>query len=319
MTARRRGRPGGAGRLLPRLLLVLGCVAVGAFGAWAWMTLHRGPAAVPPGPGTEAGRQAEAPTPPPPPPATPLPAEATSTEALPKDFEPVEKQAKGGALAVVLDDVGFAGGALDRLARLSGPLTVAIIPDAPRAAEAAALARSKGWDVLVHLPMEPVAGAFEPGSIGPGDDDGTIAVKVEDALARVPGAIGVNNHQGSKATADRRVVRAVLSVLHARGLLFLDSRTTAASVGAAEAQAMGVPSLSRDVFLDAARAERPDAPLSPAVFAPEWERALRLARRNGRCVVIGHPHADTLDFLSSHLPDLPRRGILRVRLSELVD
>ena len=158
-------------------------------------------------------------------------------------------------MAVVLDDLGYDERALETLARWDVPLAVAVIPGAPHADRAVSLAREKRWDLLVHLPMEPESGPSEADSIGTRDDDAAIRARILAALARVPGAIGLNNHEGSKATADPRVMRAVLAVVKEKGLFFLDSRTTNASVAAREAASLGVPFLARDVFLDDVAAE----------------------------------------------------------------
>jgi len=219
----------------------------------------------------------------------------------------------------VIDDVGNADGSLERLARLEGPLAVAVLPGAPRAREAAALAKRKGWDLLVHLPMEGARGPAEPETISSGDGDAEIARRVAAAIDRVDGASGLNNHQGSLATADRRVVRAVLSVVRQRGLFFLDSRTSAASVAAEEARALGLATIPRDVFLDDARAEASAEGGAPEALATAWSRALGLAASRGHAVVIGHPSASTVDFLAVSLPALDGRGVLRVKVSELVD
>jgi len=262
---------------------------------------------------------------PPPPSATPLPTPRPTTpppaprpSAVPSDFEAAEGTGRG-AVAVVIDDVGNADGSLARLERLSGPLAIAVLPGAPLAREAAALAKRKGWDLLVHLPMAGARGPVEPGTISSDDDDATIARRVGEAIAAVPGATGLNNHQGSIATADRRVVRAVLSVVRDRGLFFLDSKTSAASVAAEEARALGLATLPRDVFLDDARAEAMAAGGAPEALGAAWTRALALAGAKGHAVVIGHPHAATVDFLALRLPELPARGVLRVKVSELVD
>ncbi|HQR68643.1 MAG TPA: divergent polysaccharide deacetylase family protein, partial [Thermoanaerobaculia bacterium] len=236
----------------------------------------------------------------------------------PFGFEPAGVAAPG-VVAVLLDDVGYEEGALSLLAAFEQPLAVSVLPGTPRAAAAAALAKRKGWDLMVHLPMEPETGKAEPNSIGTGDDDAAIRARVLAALAAVPGASGLNNHQGSKATADPRVMRAVLAVVKERGLFYLDSRTTPATTAERIAREMRVPFLVRDVFLDDAAAEAKD-PAGPAGALPAaWERALALAARNGRAVVIAHPHRESVEFLARALPELARRGPRPVRLTELLD
>lgn len=314
MTAAR-ARKGGCGRTLG---LLAGLVVLFALAAGALWFLRSGP----PEPRPvirEVPIDGDAPpTPVPSPTAAIVPTPRPRPESVPADFEAAGGRGRG-AIAVVVDDVGNADGSLERLARLEGPLAIAVLPGAPKAREAAALAKAKGWDLLVHLPMEGAKGPAEPDTISLADDDATIVRRVAAAIARVPGAVGLNNHQGSLATADRRVVRAVLSVVRERGLFFLDSRTSAATVAADEAHALGLATIPRDVFLDDTRAEAAAEGGVPEALAAAWGRALGLAASKGHAVVIGHPHASTIDFLAASLPALEGRGVLRVRVSELVD
>jgi len=251
-------------------------------------------------------------------PRTAAPGAGRPAPAPPSDFEPVDRR-RGGVVAVVVDDVGYDEHALEALARWDTPIAVAVIPSAPFASRAVSLARERGWDLLVHLPMQPESGTSEAEAIGVGDADDVIRGRVLAALAKTPGAIGLNNHQGSKATADTRVVRAVLGVVKERGLFFLDSRTTNASVAGAEAAAMGVPFLARDVFLDDVAAETSAKGGVPEALDAAWDRALLLAAKKGQAIVIGHPRKETLAFLSEKLGLLGKKeGPRAVKVSELV-
>jgi polysaccharide deacetylase 2 family uncharacterized protein YibQ len=218
-----------------------------------------------------------------------------------------------------VDDVGYEETALPALARLEAPLALSVLPGTPFAAEAAVLARRKRWDLMVHLPMEPESGRAEKGSIGVADGDEAIRARVAAAIAAVPGAIGLNNHQGSKATADPRVMRDVLTVVKEKGLFFLDSRTTRATAGGRLARELKVPVLGRDVFLDDAASEASDPEGAPGALETAWERALSLAGKSGRAIVIAHPHRESVEFLQRQLPALGGRGLLAVRVSELLD
>ena len=252
-------------------------------------------------------------------PASPrVPARTRPIPALPSDFEPAD-HGPGGVLAIVVDDVGFDPPARTLLETLEGPLAIAVIPNAPHAAEAVRLAREKGWDLLVHLPMDPWSGRAEKDSLGPKDGDEALRAGVLGALARLPGALGVNNHQGSKATADARVVKAVLGVVKEQGLFFLDSRTTPASVAGAEAARLGVPFLARDVFLDDMATESADPGGTPEALETAWEREIGLAKKRGQAILICHPRKETLAFLSEKLKLLGKKeGPRAVRVSELV-
>lgn len=297
---RKRGRPGA----VRRAALVLAAVAVLAAG----VLYCRGRESVSPPP-ARASRAG---------PAAPRPEPRPS--GVPSDFESVER-GPAGVVAVVLDDLGYDEQPLTVLARWEGPLAVAVIPGTPHAERAVSLANEKRWDLLVHLPMEPESGSSETESIGTRDGDAVIRGRILAALARMPGAVGLNNHQGSKATADPRVMRAVLAVVKEKSLFFLDSRTTNASVAAGEAASMGVPFLARDVFLDDVAAETAAKGGVPEALDAAWKRALDIAAKNGQAIVIGHPRKETLASLGPKLEALKQRsgpGARAVRVSELV-
>jgi uncharacterized protein len=148
-----------------------------------------------------------------------------------------------------------------------------------------------------------------PGVVLRSDSDDAIEHTVIQDLASVPGAVGVNNHMGSAATADPRVMRAVVRVLAQKGLFFLDSRTTEATVARRVADEAAVPAVSRRVFLDA-------VPTASAI-----ERAYRdllvKARKDGSALAIGHPHPATLELLERELPRLRAEGVELVSVSRL--
>ncbi len=296
---RKRGRPGAVWRA------AFFVVAAGALAAGVFYFRRRESAPQGPAPASRAR------------PAAPRPEPRPSD--VPSDFESVERGA-AGVVALVLDDLGYDEHALETLAHWEAPLAVAVIPGAPHAERAVSLAREKRWDLLVHLPMEPESGSSEVDSIGTRDDAAAIRARVLAALAKVPGAIGLNNHQGSKATADPRVMRTVLAVVKEKGIFFLDSRTTNASVAAREAASMGVPFLARDVFLDDMAAEAAAKGGVPEALDAAWMRALDLAAKNGQAIVIGHPRKETLAFLGPKLNAVGKKnGKPRaVLVSELV-
>lgn len=217
-------------------------------------------------------------------------------------------------VAVVLDDAGMRLEELERALRVGRPLSLAILPGLPSSEELARRAREAGLEVLLHLPMEPEDPelASRMGKlavrVGMGEED--IARTVRAALRSVPGAVGVNNHMGSRATADPRVVRAVLRVVREEDLFFLDSRTTSKSSAEAVAKELGVPALRRAVFLD----HDP----SPEAVRAQVRRLVQEALREGSAVGIGHanrPH--TAEILAEMAPEVERAGVRWVFASEL--
>ena len=218
-----------------------------------------------------------------------------------------------GLAAIVIDDLGNELGPAERIASWKAPVAAAVLPGvAYSAAAARALARG-GKEVLLHLPMEP-AGYPKvrpgPGVILRSQSDAEIVRTLESDLATVPGVVGVNNHMGSAATADPRVMRVVAGVLSDRGLFFLDSRTTDATVAERTAEEASVPAVSRRVFLD-------DVETEDAV-SRQLAELVRRAREEGSAVAIGHPYPATLTVLEREMPGLAARGVKLVRVGELV-
>lgn len=220
----------------------------------------------------------------------------------------------GAALAaIVIDDLGNELGPAERIAGWKEPVAGAVLPGvAFSAAAARALARG-GKEVLLHLPMEP-AGYPKvrpgPGVILRAQSDEEIVRILDEDLATVPGAVGVNNHMGSVATADPRVMRIVARELAARGLFFVDSRTTLATVAERTAEEASVPAVSRRVFLD-------DVETAPAIRR-QLSELVRRAREEGSAVAIGHPYPVTLTVLEEEMPGLAAKGVRLVRVGELV-
>ena len=248
--------------------------------------------------------------------ATPVPRQAAARKPRPAPTSPAPPPDKATApararIAIVIDDLGNDREALERIARWPFAVGGAVLPGLPGSADAARRLAASGKEVLLHLPMEPdgyPAVQPGPGVILRSDDDEKIAHTLIDDLATVPGAVGVNNHMGSAATADPRVMRAVVRVLAARGLYLLDSRTSEATVARRVADEAALPSVSRRVFLDA-------VPKASAIERA-YRELLSTAKREGEAIAIGHPHPATLDLLERELPRL--EGVRLVRVSELV-
>jgi len=209
----------------------------------------------------------------------------------------------GGALvAVVIDDVGIDRPRSKRAWELPGPLTMSFLPYAKDLRDQARAARARGHELLLHLPMEPT-GRADPGpnALLVSLSDAEIKQRTAAALDSFDGYVGVNNHMGSRFTTFRPGMETVLRQFKGRGLMFLDSRTTAQSVGDQLAQEMGVPSIVRHVFLD------DDESLESV--RRKLAEAEAVARRQGFVVAIGHPHEATLQALGEWLPGLQAKGM----------
>ncbi|MBW2103376.1 MAG: divergent polysaccharide deacetylase family protein [Deltaproteobacteria bacterium] len=175
---------------------------------------------------------------------------------------------------------------------LNLPLALSILPRAPFTREVAQEAVRRGIPLMLHLPMEPRN--YPETRPGPGAlllcmSREEILKVVDEDLARVPGAVGVNNHMGSLFTEDREKMGIVLGELKRRNLFFVDSRTTKRSVAYTLAKEMGLPALQRQVFLDN-RASKSEVRI-------QLDRLRSIAGRSGRALGIGHPHKETLETL----------------------
>lgn len=229
----------------------------------------------------------------------PIPPRAPKPEELPK-------------VAIIIDDIGYDSKIAKQFLELDGVLTFSILPHSPAQKKIVALAEANGFEIMLHLPMEP----FEYPNVNPGP--GTLLTtmtpdqlisQLEKNLEAIPAIKGVNNHMGSKMTAQSNQMYQIFSVLKKRGLYFIDSRTTAKTQGRPSARLFQVPFAERDVFLDHSQ--------KPEFIEKQIRELIRIARQNGQAVGIAHPHPLTLKILKDALPDL-RKQVQLVPASKVV-
>jgi polysaccharide deacetylase 2 family uncharacterized protein YibQ len=215
-------------------------------------------------------------------------------------------------VAIIIDDVGVDRANSPSAIALPAPVTLSFMSYADGLADMTRDARARGHELMLHLPMEPVDPTVDPGPHGLrlSQTPAEIEANVQWALARFDGYIGVNNHMGSLFTRSREGMGLVLAELRRRGLMFLDSRTVADSIGARVASELGVPNLVRDVFLDNDPA--------PAAIEAQLRELERIARERGYAIAIGHPYPSTLAALNAWLPTLKARGIVAVPVSTIL-
>lgn len=236
-----------------------------------------------------------------------LPAEAPDTE-------PVEdgETHLPGHVALVIDDLGDRLEDLEPLVALEVPVTYAVLPFKEHTKNVVAELRKRRAEILLHLPMEPRNGEDPgPGALRVDMDADQLREGTEAALKAVPGVVGVNNHMGSRLSEDEQALVPVLQVLAERGLFFLDSRTSAASLGYRTARSLGLPAAERHVFLD--------RDPSPEAIREQFRRLLDLSRTRGSAVAIGHPLPETLQVLTEEVPKAKEEGFVFVPVSDLLD
>lgn len=281
-------------KVLIRAIIAL-AVLILAVGAWHWWRASRPPKArqyviakiyakAPP-----AGKKEAAP---------PLPAAA--------------KKYRSAKVAIVIDDFGYNKNNLETLFGINEPVTFSILPDLRYSGEIAGLARSRGYEVILHLPLEPKAKEVkeEADTIRSGMSEKDIVDMLDKEMISVPGLKGVSNHMGSKSTEDKDLMSVIFTQLKKRGLYFFDSLTSEKSVGAEAARSAGIRYARRDMFLDNAG----------DVDSVEKQLAglRRLAFKRGRAIAICHDRKNTMAALARTIPEMARDGIEFVSLSEMV-
>lgn len=215
-------------------------------------------------------------------------------------------------IAIIIDDAGVDRVHTGVAIRLKGPLTISFLPYASDLAGQARAARANRHEVMLHVPMEPHGAFAEPepyllrARMGPGE----IQRRLARDLDALPGIVGINNHMGSLFTSDPQALAPVMEELVRRGLMFVDSRTSARSLAQDSAQAHGLPNAGRDVFLDHYEGQ---AEVRKRLIETE-----RVARKQGYAIAIGHPRAATLAELALWLDEVESKGYRLVPVSAIV-
>lgn len=245
-------------------------------------------------------------------PAAPSPAASAAASPIASPIASPPPVAPGSAkVAIIIDDCGQWLDTEQALIALPIPLTLSVLPHVRYTERIAQEASDAGKGVMLHLPMEPLSHAYPgPGEIKDAMTDDEVTKQTEDDVAQVPLAKGANNHEGSEASADDRVMKDVIAVMKAHDLFFVDSRTNAKTVAQTVAQGDGVPNAKRDVFLD----NQADVAYTESML----ERAVEIAKRNGSAIAIGHPKPTTLAAIRELYPKMQAQGVQFVLAQTLV-
>ncbi|XXN63215.1 divergent polysaccharide deacetylase family protein [Enterobacter ludwigii] len=219
--------------------------------------------------------------------------------------------AHAGKLSIVIDDFGYRPKEENKVLQMPTAISVAVLPNAPHAREMATKAHQGGREVLIHLPMAPLSKQpLEKDTLTPEMSSTEIERIIREASGKVPYAVGLNNHMGSKMTSSLSGMQKVMQVLNHYNYYFLDSMTIGNSQSIPAAQGTNVKVLKRRVFLDDSQDE--------ASIRTQFTRAVKLAQRDGYAIAIGHPHPTTVRVLQQMLPTLPA-DITLVRPSQLLN
>lgn len=241
-------------------------------------------------------------------PRLPLPISPSDNIVLPEDL-PVLKKPR---VALIIDDVGSVRKPADAMLQVPARLTWAILPFTPYAREYAEAARERGFEVILHLPLEPLDPKNNPGPglIRRDWTEEEIITQLEADLNQVPEAVGINNHMGSAGTADERLMDLIMGQIKAKGLYFVDSMTTNHSVGEVVARRHQVRFKKRHVFID----NLPDIDSKKKAL----RELIRIALAEGEAIGIGHVRDNTAEAIIEMLPEFEKAGIELVTVSELL-
>lgn len=223
---------------------------------------------------------------------------------------------RGGKLAIIIDDFGSSREGVEEMMSINRHLTFAVMPFLAHSKEYAEAAHAKGYEVIVHLPMEANHGKrswLGPRPILAGMNADEVRQTLRDAFEAVPFAVGANNHMGSKASSDQSIISAVLDVIKEKDLYFVDSRTADHPIGKKVAAEKGVRCYERNIFLDGQQ---------PKSFVKgRLAEAANVALKNGYAVAIGHVGIEggqaTAEAIREMLPEFERKNIKLVFVSEL--
>jgi hypothetical protein len=228
--------------------------------------------------------------------------------ARPKPVKPVLVK---GKIAIVLDDWGYNLNNLNSLKTIKYPLTISVLPNLPYSVPVAQEGQRAGYEVMLHLPMEPAEKyRLEKNTILTSMDEATVRDIVSADLADLKNVKGVSNHMGSKATDDLRTMSSVFKELRKRGLYFLDSLVSPDSVCLDLAHKMRLKVARRDIFID-------NKLEADYIKAQVYKLKIR-ARIYGQAIGIGHDRKVTIEILREVMPQLEKEGYRFVFVSELV-
>jgi len=197
-------------------------------------------------------------------------------------------------LAIIIDDVSTKSH-VRAIKRVGLPLTMSFLPPSKARPSSAKLAAKENF-YMVHLPMEALRyRGEEPSTLRVHDSITVIKNRIDKIKKSFPRVRYINNHTGSGFTANEIAMNRLITALSANKISFIDSRTTADTKAPKVMKNFGFKYVARDVFLD--------HHMEKAYVIKQIKEAIKIAKRHGTAIAIGHPHKNTLAALqeSKHL------------------
>ena len=230
---------------------------------------------------------------------------------------PIKAEAQ---VAFVLDDWGYSLNNVDALFQIDRPVTLAVLPHLRYSKEISdrVIKYGRGYDIILHLPLESKSGkAPERDTIRRNMEKNRVLSILKDDIESIPGIIGVSNHQGSRATENKEIMKIILEELKKRNLFFLDSRTTPVSVCGNISGKIGLRYAERSVFLDLG--QKKDEKQTKAYIKKQIKELINIAKIRGSAIAIGHDKKLTIEVIKESIPDIEKGNIKIVPLKKLVE
>ncbi len=224
----------------------------------------------------------------------------------------IDKEIKTPVVAIIIDDMGIDMLKSRQILEFNLPFNVSFLTYAPNIQSQIDFARKSGKEIMLHVPMQALHDNYDYG----GDYLSTDKSRFENLeilntqLNKAKGYIGINNHMGSKFTADMAQMTAVMEELTKRGLAFIDSKTNSESKGDEIASFLKLPYVARDVFLDDSNKEED--------IIKSLIKLETIAKKRGYAVAIGHPRKNTIKILKQWFDTISQRGIEIVPISYII-
>lgn len=223
-----------------------------------------------------------------------------------------------GYLAIIIDDLGSGREGVKEMMEISQHLTFAVMPFLDYSTQDALSAHEKGYEIIVHLPMEPMKGKrswLGPNPIMAGMEYEEVRDIVKKSLDDIPYAAGANIHMGSKASSEEIIISAILDEIKERELFFVDSKTASKPIAQAIAKQKNVVCFNRDVFLESLDNK------SKSFIKKRLKEAGDIALKKGYAVAIGHVGKEggkvTAKAITEMIPEFDEKNIKLVFVSEL--
>lgn len=214
-------------------------------------------------------------------------------------------------IAIIIDDLGYSLKRGIATARLPGALTLAVLPHSPNGVAVAELGHQQGKLIILHAPMSNLQQLpLDAGGLTENMSEQEFSDTLYRGLDSIPHIQGLNNHMGSHLTQLNQPMQWLMETLARESIFFVDSRTSPESIAWEMAQSHQVPSLKRDIFLDNDR--------NPQAIGEQFDQLLRIAKRRGNAIAIGHPYPETIQYLAEVIPSLHELGVELVPVNQLI-